>query len=318
MSLSRAPRVSVVIPLFQKGPYIRRALESVLRQTLEDFEVIVIDDGSTDEAPRILEEIVDRRLIVRRKEHEGVSVARNFGVSLARAPWVAFLDADDEWLPAFLESTLAVGGASGVVAVFSNFRDHQTGRESLGRVARKGDLVRDYFDVVLRNNGLGMSSSSVLALRSQVQACGGFPAGVRHGEDIDLWARLAWSGDVAYCAQALAVCHTEVQGSASKNRWAAAIAYPAVLRSYLEWRSADRIPRHLLESSGRYANWILARHVMELAHQGFREDAHRRLCEASWQNRADPLLWRARLWTHLPTGVLRAARTLRGALKASL
>ncbi|MBX7185637.1 MAG: glycosyltransferase family 2 protein [Vicinamibacteria bacterium] len=309
------PRVSVVIPLFQKAPYIRRALDSVFRQTLEEFEVIVVDDGSTDEAPQVLAAIDDRRLTVHRQEHAGVSAARNAGVSLSRASWVAFLDADDEWRPAFLESTLRIAESMPRVSVvFTNFRDYQTGHPCLVHTPGDGDLVRDYFSAVLRNGGLGMSSSSVLALRSQIESCGGFRAGVQHGEDLDLWARLAWTGDVGYCDETLAVCHTEVEGSASKDLRAATLPYPAFLNTWEEWRAAGRIPGPLRKSSARYANWILARHVMELAHQGLREEARRRLDAALWRNRADPLHWRARIWIWLPAGFLRRARALRGSL----
>ena len=290
-------------------------MESVFRQTLEDFEVIVINDGSTDEALRILSEMVDPRLVVHSKANEGVSAARNKGVSLARAPWVAFLDADDEWLPTFLESTVAIAGThEGIAASFSNLLNHQTGRQLLRQVASQEFVVRDYFAALLANDGIGMSSSSVLISKARILSIGGFDERVRQGEDIDLWARLAWSGDVAYCGNALAICHTEVPHSASKSVREAIAPYPAVLRSYEEWSRSKRIPDLLRDSSRRYANWILARHVMELAHHGFREVAKSRLRGASWRSNAEPSLWKAALWLKLPTPVLRAGRRIRSTL----
>jgi len=306
------PRVSVVIPLYQKAPYVRRAVLSVLRQTLEAFEVIVVDDGSTDDGPRILSEMADTRLVVHRQVHSGVSAARNRGVGLARASWVGFLDADDEWLPSFLESTLKVAENSGVVtAVFSNLWDYPTMRPMLDRVECDSFLVRDYFATLLENQGQGMSSSSTLALKSHILSRNGFREGVVHGEDVDLWARLAWSGRIGFCPNTLAICHSEVPGSASKDLPAAVTFYPAVLRSYEEWSSAERIPPELRASSRQYATWLLARHAMELAHHGMCAEARSRMAAAAWKVPGDFLIGKARLWANLPTYLLRIGRSLR-------
>lgn len=311
MSSLLSPAVSVVIPVHQKGPYVQRALRSVFGQTMGRFEVIVIDDGSTDEAPQVLGEIADPRLVVHRQEKQGVSVARNCGIALAQAPWVAFLDADDEWLPEFLQSTLGIiESFPGVTAVFSNLWDHQVGRPMLSRVACQGPIVRDYFATLIKNNGMGMSSSSVVVSKAHVLGCGGFADGVAHYEDMDLWARLAWSGEVAFCPQSLAVYHSEVPGSASKNVREGITPYPAVLRTYEEWDARGKIPSRLRDSSRRYANWFLAWNVMELAHQGLRQEARQRLTSTQWRDRLDPHLWRATIWTWLPTWVLRTGRRM--------
>jgi glycosyltransferase involved in cell wall biosynthesis len=310
------PLVSVVIPFYQQSAYIQRALQSVLRQTLASLEVIVVDDGSTDDAINTLTRVPDPRLVVYRQQHLGVSAARNRGVALSHAPWVGFLDADDEWPPDFLESMMQIAGeVGGLSAIFSNLHDHQSGRPLLSRVARDGPLVRDYFATVLENNGQGMSSSSVLVSRSSLVACGGFPEGVNQGEDIDLWARLAWSGDVAFCGRTSAVYHTEVPSSASKNAHQTMVPYPAVLRSFEAWSAGGRIQLRLLRSTRRYANWLLARHVMELSHQGFGEEARRRLRQASWRGRSDRYLLRALIWTWIPTGILRMGRKARAAMR---
>ena len=94
-----APSFSVVIPLFNKARYIRRAVDSVLNQTLKNLELIVVDDGSTDNSFERLTGITDSRLRVHRQQNTGVGAARSFGMSLAGARWIALLDADDMWLP---------------------------------------------------------------------------------------------------------------------------------------------------------------------------------------------------------------------------
>ena len=92
-------KVSVIIPLYNKSQYIARTLDSVLAQTFQDYEVIVVNDGSTDDGPRIVRQYRDPRLRLVSQENRGLSGARNRGIAESRTDWVAFLDADDEWMP---------------------------------------------------------------------------------------------------------------------------------------------------------------------------------------------------------------------------
>ena len=106
VSLSN-PVVSVVIPLYNKSPTIARTLHSVFRQTFEDFDVVVVDDGSTDDGVSVAEEIGDPRLRVVRQANGGPGSARNRGVFEGRGSLLAFIDADDEWRPTYLERMVA-------------------------------------------------------------------------------------------------------------------------------------------------------------------------------------------------------------------
>jgi glycosyltransferase involved in cell wall biosynthesis len=103
-----APTVSVVIPLYDKGKYIERALSSVLAQTHSPFEIIVVDDGSTDDGPEKVTGFNDPKIILIRQENKGPGAARNAGLSRAKGKYVAFLDADDEWMPSFLGAGLSL------------------------------------------------------------------------------------------------------------------------------------------------------------------------------------------------------------------
>lgn len=99
-------KVSVIIPLYNKGKFVGRALDSVFSQTFEDFEVVVVDDGSEDEGPDIVRRYKDKRLRLIQQDNVGPGAARNRGIRETTGCYVAFLDADDEWLPDFLKVTL--------------------------------------------------------------------------------------------------------------------------------------------------------------------------------------------------------------------
>ena len=98
--------VSVIIPLYNKGEHVGRALDSVFSQTYKDFEVVVVDDGSSDEGPDIVRKYNDTRLRLIQQDNFGPGAARNRGIRETTGHYVAFLDADDEWLPDFLKITL--------------------------------------------------------------------------------------------------------------------------------------------------------------------------------------------------------------------
>jgi len=119
------PAVSVVLPAYNREASIRLAIDSVLRQSFADLELIVVDDASTDGTRTAAEAVPDPRLrVVAHGENQGASAARNTGVAAARAPWVAFQDSDDEWLPLKLEKQMArltaprPAGAAGFVAAY--------------------------------------------------------------------------------------------------------------------------------------------------------------------------------------------------------
>lgn len=129
--------VSVIIPTFNYGTFIKECIDSVFAQTFQNYEIIVIDDGSTDNTPEILSEISDPRLIAVRTPNQGVSSARNTGLDMAQGDFIAFLDADDRWLPHKLETQVAVFAAEPTVGfVFSNFRRFNS---------KDGSLMLDQF-----------------------------------------------------------------------------------------------------------------------------------------------------------------------------
>ena len=200
-----APAVSVVIPLYNKEDHIARAVESVLAQTWRDFELVVVDDGSRDGGAALVEGCADPRVRLHRQPNGGVSVARNRGVALTSAPLIAFLDADDAWEPDFLENVMALQARHPAsVAVAMNYEVvAPNGTRSLGvDPARAPSQLLDplaYFRI--GKHGSPVFSSAVAVRREALAAAGGFPEGVRLGEDIDTWIRLLFQGPVVFDAR---------------------------------------------------------------------------------------------------------------------
>lgn len=129
----KSPHVSVVIPTYNRAGLVARAIRSALAQTFEDFEVVVVDDGSIDDTERVVEGFGDSRLrYIRRPENGGEAAARNTGVETARGTYIAFLDADDEWLPEKLHTQISAfpAGSGEIRATCTGYYLHHLENET--------------------------------------------------------------------------------------------------------------------------------------------------------------------------------------------
>ena len=184
------PLISIIIPCYNHGHYLDRALESVLAQTMPDWEVIVVDDGSTDDTRAVVRAYADGRVRYLYQENQGLAGARNTGIDHARGNYLAFLDADDEWEPPFLERCVAVLEADDSLAgVYTRvtFID-EDGRRLLRLGAQPA--TRASFRERLLQGGF-FPPSSVLVRRETVEMVGRFDPDLTSLEDWDLWLRLS-------------------------------------------------------------------------------------------------------------------------------
>jgi glycosyltransferase involved in cell wall biosynthesis len=191
-------KVSIVIPLYNKAPYIERALRSVLTQTFGDFEVIVVDDGSTDGGGKIVESIGDNRVKLFRQENAGVSAARNAGIKAAKGEWIAFLDADDEWVPEKLELQMrAISSHLDAAWVAGGYRYI---RASAGGIeVPQKDFLDEWFedDYLITDALLPLAAGhffwvvTAMVRRDVLLEFGGFDRSLRIGEELNLWLKLA-------------------------------------------------------------------------------------------------------------------------------
>jgi glycosyltransferase involved in cell wall biosynthesis len=194
--------VSVLIPAYNASAYIRQAVTSALNQRDVDVEVLVIDDGSTDDTPKILEEFGDSIRVLRQK-NAGHVKARNNGSRLARGEWLAFLDADDEWLPDKLAKQLARADEKTSVVYTDrvNFGDigRVAERQSNGQRLWEGDIFERLLLV-----GNFITVSSVIIRKSVFERLGGFEEELLVCEDWDLWLRYtAQGGLIGLCPEGL-------------------------------------------------------------------------------------------------------------------
>jgi glycosyltransferase involved in cell wall biosynthesis len=206
-------KVSVIIPLLNKAPYISRAIKSVLNQTVQNFEIIVIDGGSEDNGPKIVKNFIDPRIQFFIQSGKGVSNARNEAVHFSKNEYIAFLDADDEWMPNHLETILKLIEKYPEAGMFTTAFKIQTAEgkthwahyESIPNHPWEG-LLPNYF----KSAALGDTpvwTSVVVIPRKIFDEAGGFPEGYWWGEDVDLFGKIALKYPVAFSWEFGAIYH---------------------------------------------------------------------------------------------------------------
>ena len=221
------PRISVIIPLFNKAPFVGRALNSVTSQTFADFEVIVVDDGSMDDGAEVVEQFDDSRIRLIRQQNAGPGAARNHGLANARGEMVAFLDADDEWLPEFLsESVRLLEAESGAAAVVSGYHEFpaRVSREDMWRGRGLVDgvtrLHRDSDPRFATALLAYMTPCTTVARAEVVRKLGGFYERdcCAYGEDAHLWLKLLVNEGIVVNLKPLARIHFEASGATQTRR----------------------------------------------------------------------------------------------------
>jgi glycosyltransferase involved in cell wall biosynthesis len=187
------PGISVVIPSYNSAAYLPEAIDSVLGQTVPPLEVIVVNDGSTDETARILQQY-EERIVSISQENRGLSAARNRGIAAASGDWIAFLDADDIWLPEKLEKQVrCLEKNTNAALVHSQlyYWDPNTGEKSVQRHRGRHEYVgRCYHRLFIQH---GVIPSTMIVRKECLEQEGGFDENIRRPtcQDYDLCLRLA-------------------------------------------------------------------------------------------------------------------------------
>ncbi len=196
-------RISVIIPLYNKVREIQRTLLSVVEQSVQPLEVIVIDDGSTDGSAEVVEAMGLPLVRLIRQNNAGVSAARNKAMQMAQGEWVALLDGDDRWRSDYLknvERMIETHPAAGAIGTAFDVDDGK--RLVAGKTPTQEGMV-DFFEESMRSYVL-IPSATVIR-RDIALALGGFPVGMRMAEDQYLWTKIARTAQVAFSPRRLVV-----------------------------------------------------------------------------------------------------------------
>jgi len=263
-------KISVIIPLFNKEQTIKKAVESVLEQTFQEFELIIVDDGSTDNSFQNTKSFSDPRIKLSQQTNAGVSAARNLGVENAQYDYVAFLDGDDTWEKHHLETIcnlIAQHPNAGAYSTGYNIIEinHKKRRNNLNGVGDnfKQGIIPDFFKALCLGDSPIMPSNACI-LKKILIDIGLFPLNMKISEDIDTWTRIALKHPMAYDATITMTLHRETPNRAtlSDNFDMTELPYEkrlldAIVRHQI---SSDTAP-YVLEFLARY-NYLYALHCL--------------------------------------------------------
>lgn len=215
------PRFSIIVPLYNKADYVRKALESILTQSYTNYEVVIIDDESTDNSLSIVNDFVKTvesgKWKVESQPNSGVAAARNNGVAKSKGEFVCFLDADDWWEPTWLEEIdrmIAEYPDAGIYA--SNYIYYKPGKTHVALNLERGYI--NYSEAYLQSGSMPVTSITTCMPRKVFDEMRGFPVGIKLGEDFLLWAKTALHYKVAFCEKPLAYYNNDVPASLRATR----------------------------------------------------------------------------------------------------
>lgn len=309
--IQAVPFFSIVIPLYNKEKYVRRSLDSVITQTFDDFEIIVVDDGSTDSSAKLVNSYGDPRIRLIRQTNAGVSAARNRGISEAKGQWIAFLDADDEYRPNFLRQleicSKRFTTAGAIYTRTAYLRGNTEVRMPSPRI-NAPKLLDDYLRFVVFQNGPEIHTSSIAVKRSVFCDTGLFPIGIKVGEDSDMWLRVAYSTGIVYVPEILSVFHIDSGDSNWERHW----DQPAFwVNTYQSWLGMGRIPERFRRSAASYYQKYLLDKSLGHAIRGNPAQARKILWnEVVWPVAPKFLGFKVLLYSYLPLWLFRFQRKI--------
>lgn len=210
---------SVIIPLYNKANYIAKAIESVLSQGYSDYELVIMDDGSTDDSYSIATAVIEGKshCHIFRQQNEGVSVARNNAVTRSKGEYLCFLDADDWWEPTFLKemalfiNEFPAAGIYGTNYTIVNETKHKTRIAPVGIEPGFEKGYINYCQVYARTLAMPLWTGAVCVPRPVFDEMEGFPRGIKLGEDFLLWIKIALKYNVAFLNKPLSYYNQDVE-----------------------------------------------------------------------------------------------------------
>jgi glycosyltransferase involved in cell wall biosynthesis len=212
---------TIIIPLYNKAPYIEKAIRSVAAQTFQEFELIIINDGSTDDSFSIAQRALSSLTPplggwgAATQQNSGVSTTRNNGVKLAKYDYIAFLDADDWWEPNFLEEMNCLIEEYPDAGIYgSGYFKVRNGNFIPAKIGVKSDFVKgyiNYFIIYSKTMWMPLWTGAVVVPKKIFNEMNGFKDELKLGEDFDLWVRIATKYKVAFLNKPLSNYNQDVE-----------------------------------------------------------------------------------------------------------
>lgn len=283
--MTDAPAVSVVMPVFDDAAHLRPAIDSILGQTLTDLELVVVDDGSTDDTPAILAAVADPRLRVVRQQHAGLVPALNRGLAEARGRHVARMDADDLSLPGRLDAQARFLDRHPQMALVGSRFAHV---DEEGRRLNDGVWLPRLHEGIwleMLRGRLGVLHATAMVRRPVLEALGGYDPDFRHSEDVELFARLVHRHRAANLPQVLYLWRIR-RASICSARVARQRASEAQVR-WMMWRSLW---------TGRCEPTRRERHAARARSRADERPAPRRAARSAYHNRVGHALLAGHRW----------------------
>jgi glycosyltransferase involved in cell wall biosynthesis len=197
---------SVIISVYNKEKYIKATIESVLKQSFENFELIVVNDGSTDQSLEIIERFKDKRIKIISTKNQGASECRNTGMQAASNPFIALLDGDDLWKTNYLETIKVAIQDFPQASVFATAVAHKYDDKIIPATynfkQNKLSKIRNFFESSLDHTIL--TSSSIVFKKFILKKTGYFDTSIVSGQDTDLWIRIGLNYDIVFVNEILA------------------------------------------------------------------------------------------------------------------
>lgn len=252
---------SVVVPLFNRAAFVGRAIESILCQTVQDFEILIVDDCSIDNGVEIVEQYIKKDPRIRLLRHDrnmGVSVARNHGIQEANFDLIAFLDADDEWLPNYLETICGLIDIYPEVGVYTTsylikYEGEHNNKviDQSKRGFPKGWVgIIDIFNAYISIGGYPFHTNTIVIKKNILMKMGGFPVGMVRGQDVYTWVRIGANYPICYINIPYAIYYKGIPNQTT--------AFEAI-----SFKGTPKLTTDIEEKSGLYA-WEKVRQLYDL------------------------------------------------------
>jgi glycosyltransferase involved in cell wall biosynthesis len=314
--------ISAVIPAYNCAAFIEEAIDSILRQSQPIDEIIIVDDGSTDNTEELVRSMANNTanptIVYTKQDNEGPSSARNRGIEIAKGDWIAFLDADDRWTPNKIALQMAALEKEPTLQLIAGdmTETDQQGAILVESVLAKHDLLDKFQTLAGRPipnvltallNKNFIPTGTVLVKRAVLQDVGGFNPHIRFGEDLELWAKIACHHPIT-CLPEVLMYRRQHGGNATQSTVPMLEDLVKVMRSITVYGSEQ------LMQQGAYPNTLVASAFADLAYWHFSQCNYRlarKIFTLSIKEHPNKRAFFYAMICLLPTALIDRAKTLK-------